>query len=116
MHGVFAWNELGTSDVDAAIRFYERTFERFAVLDGACWVAKSAGVPVDGIGGRDTAADPASRTSVWTAFLRVGDIDRRFEQAIGLGASPVQPPHDVPDVGRVAVLRDPTGALISWLQ
>jgi predicted enzyme related to lactoylglutathione lyase len=120
MDGAFAWNELATTDLDAAVRFYERTlgwtFERFALPDGAYWVAKSAGVAVCGIGGLDTAADPASRASAWTAFVRVSDIDRRFEQAISLGASPVQVPHDVPDVGRVAVLRDPTGALIGWLQ
>jgi predicted enzyme related to lactoylglutathione lyase len=37
-------------------------------------------------------------------------------RAIGLGANALQAPHDVPNVGRVAVLRDPTGAVIGWLQ
>jgi predicted enzyme related to lactoylglutathione lyase len=120
MHGTFAWNELATTDVDAAFRFYEQTlgwaFERFELPDGAYWVARSGDNVVGGIGGVDTAADPASRASAWTAFVRVSDIDRRFAQAMGLGASPVRTPHDVPNVGRVAVLRDPTGALIGWLQ
>ncbi len=120
MHGPFAWNELATTGVEAALRFYGRTlgwtFARFDLPDGPYRVAKAGDLAVGGIGGLDTAADPASGISAWTAFVRISDIDRRFEQAIGLGASPVQVPHDVPRVGRVAVLRDPTGALIGWLQ
>jgi predicted enzyme related to lactoylglutathione lyase len=120
MHGTFAWNELATNDIDAAIRFYGEilgwTFERFDLPDGEYWVARSGDNLVGGIGNLDTAADPDCRLSAWTAFVRVSGIDRRFAQAMELGASPVQAPHDVPNVGRVAVLRDPTGALIGWLQ
>jgi predicted enzyme related to lactoylglutathione lyase len=120
MHGMFAWNELATGDVDAALRFYGEvlgwTFARFDLPEGAYWVARSGDVVVGGIGTLATSADPASRVSAWTAFVRVEDIDRRFARALELGASPVQAPHDVPNVGRVAVLRDPVGALLGWLE
>jgi predicted enzyme related to lactoylglutathione lyase len=120
MHGTFAWNEFATDDIDAALRFYGETlgwtFERFDLPDGAYWVAKPGDSLVGGIGSLDTGADPAMCVSAWTAFIRVDEIDRRFARALELRASPVQVPHDVPNVGRVAVLRDPTGALIGWLQ
>jgi predicted enzyme related to lactoylglutathione lyase len=32
-----------------------------------------------------------------------------------MGAIVIRAPHDVPEVGRVAVLRDPTGAVIGWM-
>jgi predicted enzyme related to lactoylglutathione lyase len=119
MHGKFAWNELATTDIKRAIDFYTETlgwtFERFGLPDGAYWVAKSGDAVVGGIGGLDTAAEPGAEKSTWTAFVRVTDMDVRFAKAIDLGATAVQPPHDVPNVGRVAVLRDPTGALIGWI-
>jgi predicted enzyme related to lactoylglutathione lyase len=120
MHGTFAWNELATADPETAMRFYGETlgwtFERFELADGAYWVAKAGGVMVGGIGGLDTAAEPGGTKSAWTSFIRVDDIDARFARALRLGASAVQKPHDVANVGRVAVLRDPAGALIGWLQ
>lgn len=120
MHGTFDWNELATNDIGLAIRFYGETlgwtFERFELPDGAYWIAKSGDKVVGGVGGMDTAAAPGSVASAWTSFIRVDDIDRRFALALRLGATSVQAPHDVPNVGRVAVLRDPTGALIGWLQ
>jgi predicted enzyme related to lactoylglutathione lyase len=33
-----------------------------------------------------------------------------------LGATILAEPADVPNVGRVAVLRDPTGAAVGWLK
>jgi predicted enzyme related to lactoylglutathione lyase len=120
MHGAFAWNELATGDPEAAMRFYGETlgwsFERFDLPDGVYWVAKSGDAMVGGIGGLDTAAEPGGKAAVWTAFVRVDEIDARFAKALTLGATGVQSPHDVPNVGRVAVLRDPAGALIGWLQ
>jgi predicted enzyme related to lactoylglutathione lyase len=93
-----------------------RTFERFELPGGAFWVAKAGETLVGGIGGLDTAAELGASQSAWTAFVRVDDTDRRMTRAIGLGANALQAPHDVPNVGRVAVLRDPTGAVIGWLQ
>lgn len=120
MHGTFAWSELATEDVEAAIAFYRDTlgwtFERFDLPDGAYWVAKSGQTMVGGIGGLETAAETGTRKSAWYSFIRVDKLDERFERALERGAHAIQRPHDVPGVGRVAVLRDPTGAVIGWME
>ena len=43
------------------------------------------------------------------------NIDARVARAEDLGAMIIEPPNDVANVGRVAVLRDPTGATIGWM-
>lgn len=119
MHGTFVWTELATGDVQKAMAFYADTlgwtFEPYELLDGDYWVIRSGNAVVGGIGGLDTAADVGASASAWAAFIEVDNLDKRVEKAKGLGATVLQPPHDVPNVGRVAVLRDPTGALIGWM-
>ncbi len=118
-HGTFAWNELATSDVATAKAFYAATlgwtFQEFALPHGPYWVAMSGEQLVGGLGGMDTAAVPGTTTSTWFAFLEVDEIDTRLTKAVAHGATIVAPAEDVPNVGRCAVLRDPTGAIIGWM-
>lgn len=118
MHGKFVWNELATTDPDAARRFYADilgwTYEEFPLPEGPYWVARQAGELVAGIGGLETSAIAGSE-SHWFAVIEVDDVDARVEAASRLGATVIRAPHDVPEVGRVAVLLDPTGAAIGWM-
>jgi predicted enzyme related to lactoylglutathione lyase len=117
-HGTFAWNELATSDPQRAMDFFRKTlgweFEEFALEEGSYWVASADGTLVGGIGNMATGAVAAAEP-YWFAFIEVDDIDRRIDMARAEGAVILRPPHDVPGVGRVAVLRDPTGAAIGWM-
>ena len=45
----------------------------------------------------------------WAVYLGAGDVDARVERAVALGATVGMAPEDTP-YGRLAVLRDPTGA------
>lgn len=118
MHGSFVWNELATTDVEAAKRFYAETlgweFEAFPLPDGPYWVAKAGERIVAGICGMEAGAIPEA-APYWFAFVEVDDVDARIASALANGGTLVQPPEDVPNVGRVAVLRDPTGAAIGWM-
>jgi predicted enzyme related to lactoylglutathione lyase len=78
-------------------------------------VIKSGDTMVGGLGGLD-AGDVATEESYWITFIEVDDIDRRYARALELGATEIRGPHDVPNVGRVAVLRDPTGAVVGWMR
>jgi predicted enzyme related to lactoylglutathione lyase len=117
-HGTFAWNELLTSDPDRARTFVGETlgwtFQAFE-LGAPYWVIMSGGQMVGGLGAL-SAGDLETTESYWLGFIEVDGLDRRYERAVALGATPVRAPHDVQGVGRVAVLRDPTGALIGWMQ
>lgn len=118
MHGSFVWNELAATDVEKAKAFYAETlgwtFEEFALPDGAYWVAKSGDKMVGGLGGLETGSLPGT-TSYWFSFIEVEDLDARLAKAVELGATVIRPAEDVPNVGRVAVLRDPAGAAIGWM-
>jgi predicted enzyme related to lactoylglutathione lyase len=53
--------------------------------------------------------------SHWMINFAVKDCDASARKARELGARIVHPPTDVPDVGRFAILCDPTGAMFSIL-
>jgi hypothetical protein len=49
------------------------------------------------------------------SFLAVDDVDARVAKAVAAGADLVMPIFDVPNVGRIAMLREPSGAGIGWM-
>jgi hypothetical protein len=51
----------------------------------------------------------------WFAYTSVDDIDARLEKAVAAGAEIVRPVFDVPEVGRIAILKQPDGAVIGWM-
>ena len=52
----------------------------------------------------------------WTVYFGVDDVDAVAKKAESLGGSTVMPPMDIPEVGRVAGLQDPQGAMFSVFQ
>jgi predicted enzyme related to lactoylglutathione lyase len=46
----------------------------------------------------------------WLAYTSVENVDGAVEKAQSLGAEVLVPPMDIPNVGRMAILRDPQGA------
>jgi hypothetical protein len=118
-HGQFHWNELRTRDAERAKRFYASTvgwsFEASATPDGETyWVALHAGKPVAGMFPLTSPRFDGVPES-WISFLAVDDVDARVAKAIEAGAELVMPIFDVPDVGRIAMLREPSGAGIGWI-
>jgi predicted enzyme related to lactoylglutathione lyase len=118
-HGHFYWNELMTRDVEGAKAFYGTTigwqFDGMPMAEGGTyWVCKDGGQPVGGIfeiGRPEFAGIPPH----WFAYIAVDDVDARVEQAKAAGAELLRPLFDVPGVGRIAILKDPTGAAIGWI-
>jgi predicted enzyme related to lactoylglutathione lyase len=114
--GVFVWAELGTSDADGAQRFYEQVFG---------WTTHDMGpeyggyrifnVGETGIAGLMQLPD-ASIPPHWQPYVAVDDTDATVAKATELGGSALMEPMDVPEVGRIAVLRDPQGATFGILR
>jgi hypothetical protein len=108
--GVFVWDELGTSDVDAAQRFYEAVFGWTTADMGAEFGGYrifSAGET--GMAGLMSLPDDSIQPR-WQPYVAVSDPDATFAKAGELGASVLYEPMDVPNTGRIAALRDPQGA------
>jgi uncharacterized protein len=118
-HGKFHWNELRSRDVERATSFYGDTigwtFEGMPAPNGGTyWCAMLEGRPVAGI---FPLASPEfdDVPESWMSFLAVDDVDARVAKAVKAGAKLVMPIFEVPDVGRIAMLREPDGAGIGWM-
>ncbi len=120
MHGTFIWNELMTRDVEGAKSFFAEalgwTFEAMPMPDGGTyWIAKSGEKGVAGLMDMALMTGMDGVPAHWLAYIAVDDVDARVDHAARLGATVIRPGFDVPDVGRIAILRDPTGAAVGWM-
>jgi uncharacterized protein len=110
-HGAFSWFELATTDVDEAKKFYSALlgwdFTSMGPEMGNYDVINLNGV---GIGGIFPKQDLAS-SPMWKNVISVDDVDASAEKAQQLGASIVDPPADIPTVGRFCTIQDPQGAV-----
>jgi predicted enzyme related to lactoylglutathione lyase len=118
-HGEFAWNELLTRDMERAKAFYGAIlgweYDTFDVDGHPYWVAKKEDGAVAGIGMVEH-GPVNTMQAYWLNTVEVDDVDAAVEVARGLGAAIIDAPHDVPNIGRFAAMRDPYGAVIGMLQ
>jgi predicted enzyme related to lactoylglutathione lyase len=120
-NGAFCWNELATTDLDAAQNFYK------ALLG---WEVKEGGTPGGGmryneivVGGRSVGGmyqtgpecGDQSLPPHWMAYVAVEDVDASAAKVVELGGTVRVEPMDIPNVGRFCVITDPTGAGLSLI-
>lgn len=116
-HGTFVWNHLVTADQETSGAF-------FSTLLG--WTLKKIDVGPMGVytlfqnQGRDVAGmmNPTldytrEHGARWYAYVAVDDVDECARRTPELGGRVIEPPHDVPGVGRVCLVADPMGAEIT---
>lgn len=117
-HGTFFWSELNTGDVESAKAFFGKTigwtFDTMQSGDPNYWIAFNNGIPQAGIAPLEMFAPPGA-PSHWFSYLAVDDVDKRLEALLEAGGVIVRAPFDVPDVGRIAIIKDPTGAVMGWM-
>ena len=108
----FIWYELMTKDMDAAISFYEKVVG---------WSVHDSGMPgmryeMFGMNGKDVGgimdwkSVGAEMPTEWMAHIHTADVDRETAAVVADGGSEIQPPKDIPGVGRFSVVGDPQGA------
>jgi predicted enzyme related to lactoylglutathione lyase len=119
--GTFCWVELATSDSAAAKNFYTQLFG---------WQFVDHPMGPDGVytmlqlEGKDVAAlyelMPDMKAQGipphWLSYVSVTSADETAEKAKAAGATLMKEPFDVYDVGRMAVVQDPTGAVFALWQ
>lgn len=109
--GEMAWQELATTDADAALRFYAELFgwQILRRMDmgssGSYLVFGSAGVQRGGI---YKLSHPAPGP-YWLPYMSVPDADKAAALATKAGGRLLNGPMDVPGGGRIAQLTDPGG-------
>jgi predicted enzyme related to lactoylglutathione lyase len=131
-HGAFCWNELSTTDLDAAVSFYKGLLG---------WEIKEGTAPGGGmryneivVGGRHVGgmysmsemcggenaaegegAQQHEMPPHWRSYVAVDDVDASAAKTVELGGKVCVPPMDIPSVGRFCVISDPAGAVISLI-
>jgi len=116
--GDFIWMELASSDPAAARPFYE------GLLD---WTTAAYDMPFGeylvfsagdaAVGGAMAPDEHTAGQKTWIPYLLADDVDAVAARAAKLGGRVIAAPHDVPGVGRAALLADPGGArfaLMKW--
>jgi predicted enzyme related to lactoylglutathione lyase len=114
--GFFVWSELWTDDVDAAASFYATVlgYERGSIdrSAGAYEVLQTGGEPRAGlVPTPNEDVDPA-----WAPYIGVADLRSTLGRAAELGGRVVLEPRPDFGGGRVALIEDPTGAMIFVVQ
>jgi uncharacterized protein len=118
--GTFCYPELATTDSEGAKRFYTQLFGWEAVDSpvgpGMVYTmlrlrGKSVGA-LYGMGEERRAAGPPA----WLSYVTVANVDASAKKAAALGGTVRQEPFDVMEVGRMALLDDPTGARFALWQ
>ena len=111
--GVFVWDELHTTDVDAARAFYGELFGWSAndqdMGDFTYTIFESGGEQRAGAMPEPSGGLPP----MWMTYIGTDDVDATCRRAEELGAQKHAGPDDIPGVGRFAVLSDPTGAVFA---
>ncbi len=116
-HGAFSWNELMTTDIDGAKKFYGEllgwSMQDVPTCDMGYVMAKAGDKEVGGI--MAIPNDFKAMPPAWGSYITVDDVDARSALAKKLGGKVVLAPQDIPEVGRFAVISDPQGAILSLI-
>jgi hypothetical protein len=115
--GTFCWNELYTDQPEKSVAFYEAIGGfKDAPMDmgpmGTYHVLESAGKGRAGIMKSPMPGIPQH----WMPYVQVANADQTAEKAKRLGCDIKLPPNTVPNVGRLSVFVDPSGASLGILQ
>ncbi len=114
-NGMPCWIDIGVPDIAAAGAFYSALFG---------WEIEYGPEEIGfysmcRIGGRDVAAIGAQQAPgmvVWATYLSVDDLDASVAKVESAGGSIIVPPMDVMTFGRMAIIADPGGAVVSLWQ
>lgn len=119
--GTFCWVELATTDGEAAKKFYAGLFgwsfdDHQMGPDGVYTMVKLDGQDLGGLFQMPAEMSQQSIPPNWLSYALVASADESAAKAKELGATLMKEPFDVMDVGRMAVVQDPTGAVFALWQ
>ena len=119
--GSFCWLELGTTDQNAAKKFYSNLFGWTAdeIPMGPGMTYTMFRLAAKDVGGGYSLMKEQLDSHVppnWMLYIKVANADEAAAKAVKSGGQQIVPPSNIPNVGRFAVIQDPTGASISIFQ
>lgn len=118
-HGTIWWSELMTRDAAAALKYYGAlcgwTWERMGMGESGYHVANAHGKPVAGV--MDISGMPGMEAAPvgWFTYIAVDDVDAAARATETGGGKVLRQPFEVPGIGRIAILQDPSGAAVGMM-
>jgi len=111
----FVWHDLMTNDVAGAKAFYAKVIgwnmAAFPGGDSNYTVLSAGTVGMGGIMAMPPEACANGAPVCWQGYIGVDDVDSCASRISATGGAVIQPPQDIPNVGRFAVAADPQGAV-----
>ncbi|ACS79382.1 VOC family protein [Maridesulfovibrio salexigens] len=118
-HGFFSWNELLTSDLEAAKKFYGDllgwTFKESKTIYGDTYLTAfkdgrmAAGMMIK------PADTPDHIKGCWDPYITADDVEAAAEQVEETGGKVMLPPTKIEGVGRFCVIQDPQGIYLNLI-
>ncbi|MEZ4314710.1 MAG: VOC family protein [Polyangiaceae bacterium] len=110
--GAFCWESLNTTDIDKSKAFYSKV---------AGWTTGTGpgGMPVfmaDTVQVADVQGAPPGVPTHWLLHVVVDKLDAARTKAEQAGAKVMMPRIDIPTIGAICIITDPTGAAISLFE
>lgn len=122
-HGEFCWTEISTTNLEACQTFYQELFgwnikksDNTAIDMDYREFSTGNGMPCGGM--FEMNAEMCGGTIPpphFMNYIAVDDVDESARKVFDLGGKIVNPPMDIPNVGRFCVVQDPTGAAFSLI-
>jgi len=122
IEGAFCWHELGTTDIAKAKDFYSQVFgwqmTDMPMPGGMEGTYTTFGTPEHTVGGMYQMEGEGFEgvPPHWGSYVLSSDVDGAAEKTAAAGGAVLQPPFDVPGVGRMTAVQDPTGAIVSFMR
>src|SRR5262245_59533642 len=120
MANPFVHSELNTTDLEKSKAFYGKLFdwkyEDMPGADGMQYTVIGVANNKHGTGGGRLKERMPGAPSAWMPYVLVDDIQASTKKARSLGATVLKDVTEVPEMGSLSILRDPTGAIIGLWQ
>jgi uncharacterized protein len=121
-HGEFCWTEIATNNLETCKSFYSNVFG---------WEYKGTDATGGGFEYLEFGINPRNSGALYQinpnwfegnpppphflVYIAVDDVDEIATKAFDLGARIIKPPMEIPNVGKMCIINDPTGAMIAFI-
>lgn len=116
--GRFIWHELTTTEPAGAMEFYPRVtgWSTAPWGDGTYSLWMSSDLPVGGVMAIPEELRGRGVPPNWLTYLSTPNCKATIDKIVRLGGSVMKPEEAVPEVGKIAVVSDPDGAVFCLLE
>jgi len=118
-HGKLVWADLYTGDVNASLKFYQKTFgwtvKAFAKDSTKYHILYDNGQAIAGVLARDSKRNKTDN-ALWVGSIDTDNVTSRIELSAKNNGTIILAPHEFKLYGKRAVLADPQGAIIALLE